>query len=188
MSATLPFPPHSTARACSIDAKTVARFWAKVDRRGADECWPWIGARSTGGYGNFWALERYCRAPRIALALSGVDVPAELDVCHSCDNPPCVNPAHLFLGTRRVNMRDMSAKGRCGSTTLDTAKTRGERNVKAKLTEADVRALVAAWNAGDVSKAELARRYGVWPSNVVHILKGRTWAHLGLVIRAGSAA
>jgi hypothetical protein len=89
------------------------RFWEKVDRSGGpDVCWPWLGTRDAKGYGHFSLELRMEKAHRVALRLSGVEVPATLLVCHHCDNPPCCNPAHLFVGTVRDNALDMIAKGR----------------------------------------------------------------------------
>lgn len=174
-----------------VDQRTADRFWAKVDQNGPipehapklGRCWLWTGALSTGGYGNFWAFGRYMRATHVVLLLKGVVVPEGQHACHHCDNPACVKPRHLFVGTRNDNMRDCHAKGRSGDALLRSETTRGAANVKAKLDERGVRALVDAWNAGGATKAELARRFNVWPSNVQHIIHGRTWKHLGLEIR-----
>jgi hypothetical protein len=88
------------------------RFWEKVDRRDPDECWPWHGAK-VNGYGHIWSGGRMQKASRVALELTlkralGV---AELAL-HSCDNPPCCNPAHLRAGTNSDNTRDMVERGR----------------------------------------------------------------------------
>lgn len=91
-----------------------ARFWPKVDKRGDDECWPWAAAVSAHGYGQFDREPGVTKmAHRTAWELHhGEPAPAGMHVCHSCDNPPCCNPAHLFLGTPGDNVRDMISKGR----------------------------------------------------------------------------
>lgn len=97
------------------------RFWSKVDRRGADECWPWRGAVCPQGYG-FISIQASdsdlpfsrwtsLRAHRVSAEFAGLDIDG-MQVLHSCDNPPCVNPAHLRAGTARDNSRDMVARGR----------------------------------------------------------------------------
>lgn len=91
------------------------RFWAKVDKRGPDECWPWLGGTSDG-YGVIGVgrrAEGVKRATHIAWTLEhGVPLPDGMDALHKCDNPPCVNPKHLFPGTQADNVKDMLAKGR----------------------------------------------------------------------------
>lgn len=84
------------------------RFWSKVDR--SADCWLWTGARTPTGYGALHGQERL--APRMAWTLSVGPIPMGLQVLHRCDNPPCVNPDHLWLGTQQDNMADMIAKGR----------------------------------------------------------------------------
>jgi hypothetical protein len=90
----------------------VRRFHAGVDRRGPDECWPWKGTIGQGGYGLLKTVQRKnIRVSRLALELDGRP-PGKLWALHSCDNPPCCNPAHLFLGTSQDNVTDAVTKGR----------------------------------------------------------------------------
>lgn len=88
------------------------RFWKKVIILGCDECWIWTSSRHRQGYGTF-SINNECNlAHRVAFELRFGKISDGLDVLHSCDNPPCVNPYHLFLGTHNDNMRDMIKKGR----------------------------------------------------------------------------
>lgn len=90
-------------------------FWSHVKKLGADGCWEWIGARTAYGYGQAWVarpMRTSVMAHRAAWAMERGPIPPGLLVLHSCDNPPCVNPAHLFLGTQSDNMLDSVSKGR----------------------------------------------------------------------------
>lgn len=92
------------------------RFWSKVDRRGPDECWPWQErSRNEHGYGIFHvgAMGKVQKAHRVAYELAtGVKLTPEVKIRHSCDNPPCCNPAHLLPGTQADNLADMHRRGR----------------------------------------------------------------------------
>jgi hypothetical protein len=144
------------------------RFWAKVDRSDPDGCWPWIGFRRKAGYGCFFALGQSRQATHVALWLTtGEWLPKGIFACHHCDNPSCVNPAHLFLGTAADNARDCLEKGR-------DVNPQGERNGSAKLTEDDVRAILAA----PESQRQLAAKYGVTQQLIGLIRTRKIWRHV----------
>lgn len=91
----------------------VERFWANVDKRGPDDCWLWTASRKPFGYGQMMIAGKMKRAHRYSWELaSGSPPDGGLSVCHSCDNPPCVNPKHLYLGTQGDNIREAERKGR----------------------------------------------------------------------------
>lgn len=144
------------------------RFDAKV-KRAPSGCMEWTGARGSKGYGIMRYQGKQVRAHRLVMMLGGTELPPGMQVLHKCDNPPCVNPDHLFVGTHADNMRDASSKGlRRGG--------RGERNAGAKLTRAQV---LEIRQIGDtVSRNECARRFGITPETVKDILCRRKWAWL----------
>ncbi len=140
------------------------RFWSKVNK--SDECWVWTRARNPKGYGWFGFRQRLQLAHRVSWMLAFGDIPEGLDVLHSCDNPPCVRPEHLFLGTHGDNNADRHAKGR-------SAGPKGEVNGNSRLTLEDVREIRAL--RGQVLQKDLAARFGVNQSNISHIQNNRTW-------------
>lgn len=128
-----------------------AAFWAKVDRKG-EGCWEWGGGTSDSGYGYGHLHNRPMSAHVVAWTLTNGPVPKGLFVCHSCDNPPCVRPDHLFLGTPSDNSADMVAKGRARS-------PRG--TARGKLTAEQVTSLRRRYAEGGVSTHQLAADVGV---------------------------
>lgn len=152
-----------------------ARFWSKVDRRESDACWLWQ-ASDNGKYGQIVIRLNgrmyHLHAHRVAWELTHGPIPDGLFVCHTCDIPRCVNPAHLFLGTQADNMADMVAKGRARA--LPPPPTIGEKHPQAKLTWRDVREMRQLRAQGWTLQA-LADRFGVTLSNVGLIVTGKTW-------------
>jgi len=150
------------------------RFWGYVAKRDDESCWEWQSGRSPRGYGNFH-VERgkaSVRAHRFSWELCNGKIPDGLCVLHRCDNPPCVNPGHLFLGTRDDNVKDMMSKGRHVPTSLH-----GEACSWAKLTAESVRQVRREAAAG-VPYAALAQRYGVTPTAVINAVARRSWRHV----------
>jgi hypothetical protein len=104
---------HRSACGAKLSDKDLSRFWGKIDVKGANECWPWKNSlRGSLGYGQFRIGDKICDAHRIALELKDGPLKKGRYVCHSCDSPKCCNPRHLFAGTQKNNMDDMTEKGR----------------------------------------------------------------------------
>lgn len=146
------------------------RFWPKVDKSGVDECWVWTARCHRQGYGllSEWDGKRRTRllAHRLAWEFTFGPIPVGLCVLHSCDNPPCVNPAHLFVGTHQDNIADMVRKGR---------QCRGACSPNARLTEDDVRAIRERFAAGENYRA-LGAEFGIHPEYVYKLAARRNWA------------
>lgn len=156
------------------------RFWEKVQQ--TDACWIWTASRDTSGYGQIRVDGRLRRATHIAWELTYGAPPTDDLLCHTCDTPACVNPAHLFPGDHQVNAADMVQKGR--SATGDRSSSRryreprqGERHARAKLHDSDVYEIRRRSAAGE-SQRQLARAYGVAKNTIQRIVEGKGWAHL----------
>ena len=140
------------------------RFWSKVKLAGTDECWEWQGGKNDKGYGCFWVPELQAQKPAQVVQwffVHGFWPAPDMEVCHSCDNPPCVNDAHLWLGTHTDNMQDCLRKGRNGSLTHPESILYGEANPISKLTNAQDNELYALYLTGEWTYRTLARHYGV---------------------------
>jgi hypothetical protein len=146
------------------------RFHAKYIRKGAGDCWEWQGARKPSGHGNFALTQQnFVTASHYALILATGGRPEGAYACHRCDNPPCVNPAHLYWGTAQDNMNNQLARGR---------RPRGTEHARALLTEEQVIEIRERYAAGETTKAieiDFGLKYNV-AGPIVH---GKTWAHVG---------
>jgi hypothetical protein len=150
------------------------RFWSKVDRAG--DCWLWTGSKDGRGYGHFQPVNgRGMGAHRWSYARAYGPIPQSLYVCHHCDNPSCVNPAHLFLGTASDNQQDSIRKGR--AYLIPPLALSGEENPCVKLQEAQVLEILRRHSE---PLTELAKEFGVTKHAVWRIRHRKTWKHLQL--------
>lgn len=139
------------------------RFWAKATS--GDGCWEWMGPRVGIGYGSFWANGKTVRAHRLAWELVNGPIPTGLSVLHRCDNPPCVRPDHLFIGTNADNSKDMVQKGRSptglrnGKYTMPERTPRGERH-GSRTCPGALPAGDAHWSRVDPGKVSRGERNG----------------------------
>ena len=136
-------------------------------------CWEWTRALNSKGYGIVRFMGKVQQAHRISYRLlsnpSGVvEIPNGMLVCHSCDRPACVNPAHLFVGTYSDNMNDMIAKGRAGPRV-------GEDAGMAKISYADAKEIRRLYAEGGVSQLSLAGKYGIGQTQVGRIIRHERW-------------
>lgn len=142
------------------------RLWMPEPNSG---CWIWSGLTNSRGYGRIVVSGHDQRAHRVSYELYCGPIPDGKLVCHRCDVPSCVNPAHLFLGGAADNHHDMRSKGR-GAV--------GARHGRAKLSEANVAAIMVLLELGGLSRAEIGRRYGVSSGRISDIALGKTWKHV----------
>ena len=154
------------------------RFWEKVNKNGKvvypelGKCWEWTASKSRG-YGQFRRNRKQEKSHRVAWTLTKGEIPSGLLVLHKCDNPVCVNPEHLFLGTYQDNMDDMVEKGR----DVKIAGEFGETHHSAKLTEEDVLEIRNLKKKGVKAKV-LAEHYGVHQVTISSIVRKHTWKHI----------
>lgn len=148
------------------------RFWARTDRSGGpDACWEWRGYRMPGGYGNLSIDDRTQLTHRVAWQLTNGPIPDDLWVLHRCDNRPCCNPAHLFLGTTQDNSADRKAKGR-------NPDKRGAKHHLTRLDDPAVLRIREIWSAGGRTQQSIASEFAISQPAVSEIVNRRKWAHL----------
>ena len=168
-------------------SKDTARFWSKVDKSGGENaCWPWKASLTPKGYPQFRSNGQTLRGHRIAYLLTYGPLPSDRPcVCHRCDNPACCNPAHLFAGTQRENLADMTGKGReargdyHGAHIRPESRARGERNGHAQLTSTQV-TTIRELRHQRVPASEIAAQFGITQWTVYDIARGRRWRHLSI--------
>lgn len=152
------------------------RFWSKVARGAEEECWLWIGATQVNGYGYLGATlgRPQLKAHRLSYELNKGPITEGMLVCHRCDNPPCVNPAHLFLGTKADNSADMVEKGR-------SPNRNGLRNPHVKVTAEQVVEIRRLGEEG-LTQQSIGARFGISQVQAGKIIKGKAWKSNATVV------
>ena len=146
------------------NGKNKLRFLNKLEK--SDGCWIWKGSKDKRGYGVISINSKTVKVPRLSWSIYNGKIPTGKIICHKCDNPPCVNPEHLFLGTWSDNMQDMKKKKR---------NLAGEKHKMAKLTAKQVYRIK---DDCESTTNNLAKKYGVHPSTIQRILNGKRWSCL----------
>lgn len=158
--------------------RSLDSFWAKVDVRGPDECWEWAKARYRDNYGVLGLTKSdgrksTMRAHAFALVLTTGEDQGGRYALHGCDNPPCCNPAHLYWGDQKRNIRDMDERGRANRPIIV-----GSAHGNAKLNEDNVREMRSLYATGCYSQIKLADLYGVSQQVISCAIRGITWGHV----------
>jgi hypothetical protein len=154
------------------------RFEEKYEIDTVSGCWNWTAAHYPRGYGMIQVKRNgkwsYRMSHRVSWELFNGEIPNETCVCHKCDNPKCVNPAHLFLGTQLDNLRDMKSKGREGWSASIGKGVQGSKHYRTRFSDQDVLNI----RSSDKSGVELAKEFGVSRSLISNIRNNKRWKHL----------
>jgi len=144
------------------DHTLLKRFWDNVDIKSDDECWEWQGSKTTAGYGLMWWNNELQYCHRLSIEFTGKQIPKRYHACHSCDNPSCVNPNHLFVGTPQDNINDKVFKGRHSF---------GENHPNARLSDNQVKEIRMLFEDG-MWQTDIAKVFGVDSSHISRIVYG----------------
>ena len=147
------------------------RFFSKVDK--TESCWVWSSYKTKEGYGRIQAFGKPMYSHRISWLIHFGKIPNGKEVCHRCDNPSCVNPKHLFIGTHKDNMQDMFKKGR-----RKENQRRGERHWKSNLKEKDILRIRNLYSQGDISMKNIGLLFSIKPNTVFYIVHRKNWSHI----------
>jgi hypothetical protein len=143
-----------------ITNQMIERFWTMVDIRGANDCWEWKGVMGKTRYGAFgYKKGRHIPASRFALYTKIGELPSDILACHTCDNPPCCNPAHLFPGTQKDNVADAMAKGR--------------RRSRPKITDEIVKEVRRLWWYDQIYVFQIANNLHIPKRYISQIMSGK---------------
>ena len=153
----------------------INKIWDYIEVKDQESCWIWTKGKANYGYGVINTSERkQFRVHRLVWSFYFGDIPDGMFVLHKCDNPPCCNPGHLFIGTQADNIRDMIRKGRRGNAGVKPGTQTGEKNHNSKLTNDNVLDIRELLNSGE-SHSRIASMFGVSRPTITLINTGSTW-------------
>ena len=155
-----------------LNDKQIERLWSRISTATQEKCWPWIGAASSGGYGELRIGSNTYKPHRIIYALFNPGWNQQTYVCHTCDNPCCCNPTHLFAGTAQDNSQDRDRKGR--GRVPDQV---GSSHARTKLTEADILTIRRQYAQGRTQSA-IGQDYGLGQTAISRIVNSKRWPHV----------
>lgn len=169
-----------------LDQETLERFWAKVDKSGGENaCWEWMAGIDTGGYGAFnignrrLHTKRKVQSHRLSYLIEHGSIPEGMLVCHRCNNPPCVNPRHLYAGTYKDNVRDAIMAGSQYDIGKQVSQRAfGIRSRANKLSEVNVLDIYRLCWEGELTLRVIAEEFDISPVTVRYIKRGRIWSWL----------
>jgi len=158
-----------------LTKKRLRNFWARVKIKDKDECWEWQGCKDKKGYGQINLNYKTYRTHRLSYMIKHnlSYISGGMCVLHKCDNPVCVNPDHLWLGTNFDNVQDRHAKGRSSA-------SKGESSHFHKLNEKTVRKIRQDYKTGNFTTRKLAVKYNTSKSNIGHIVHNKTWRDISI--------
>ena len=145
-----------------------SKFFERVQK--TDNCWFWLAGKDEKGYGLFWNKKTW-RAHRFSWTIHYGKILRKLQVLHKCDNPSCVNPTHLFLGTNQDNVNDKMNKGRENP-------SKGSNHYISKLKEKDIPKIKILYKTGNFTLKEIAKKYKVYYTTIQKIVTNQTWKHV----------
>lgn len=182
----IPAPPNFVKGVQGFQARPVEeRLWSRVDKDGPiiytelGACWIWTGGKSRDShqYGRIDYQGKIRHTHQVSWILTNGPIPQGMHVLHKCDNPPCVNPSHLYLGDDADNHRDAIARGRIGAV-LHPESYRGTGNSKARLDDDKVREIRSRYATGSASSIFLGKLFGVSSTTILKIIKRELWKHV----------
>ena len=144
-------------------------------KKSANGCWLWLGGKDGRGYGVAWNGKHWEKAHRLYYKIFRGPIPVGLSICHHCDNPPCINPAHLFVGTQKDNVRDAISKNRFSYPKIRP----GHKNPNAKLTPNQVRAIRSRYSFRKCTSKQLGREYNVSPTVILMVVHRHAYKNVG---------
>jgi hypothetical protein len=146
------------------------RFWNFIKRGKKDDCWGWVGGKTKDGYGHFSVNKKSVLSHRFSYELHFGKIIDDMSVLHRCDNPPCCNPEHLFLGTQKDNMQDCKKKGR-----IYVPDICGEQNGRSKLSYNKVNKIREIFLSKEYSQRKIAEKFNISFQSVWSICHGKIW-------------